>query len=104
MHAVPGIKSTDDAMTVRGAARRGQGGASVADTLLKRACRVRMFKMRAAGIPQRLRLAPRAAACRCTVNDSSTTAIRRQVLTLSPQSWLLARATSRSICCSIGRS
>jgi two-component system sensor kinase FixL len=41
------------------------------------------------GIPQRRVSHPGAAACRCTVNDSSTTEIRRQVLTLSPQSWLL---------------
>src|SRR5882762_10007912 len=41
------------------------------------------------GIPQRRVSHPGAAACRCTVNDSSTTEIRRQVLTLSTQSWLL---------------
>src|SRR5882724_6485048 len=41
------------------------------------------------GIPQRRVSHPGAATCRCTVNDSSTTEIRRQVLTLSPQSWLL---------------
>src|SRR5882724_6440477 len=41
------------------------------------------------GIPQRRVSHPGAAACPCTVNDSSTTEIRRQVLKLPPRSWLL---------------
>jgi len=41
------------------------------------------------GIPQRRVSRPRAGASRCTVNDSSTTEIRRQGLRPPPKSWLL---------------
>src|SRR5256885_8686608 len=42
-HAVPGVKITDDAVTVRAAAGRGQGGACVAGQSAKEPCRVRML-------------------------------------------------------------